>query len=199
MRNNKVWIIWSGLVVFGLAFSLFDYKSWKKAETEKFGQGWKGQEKVAEIAPLIGPYVNKVWSARIKYPKDWTIKENMDYSESNLYKKPLPAVNQREQIVEFSNPTNSISINVLGEVMPNDDLVDIVTKEAVGIAEDREYKNSDRAKFIVVHWKSPSEVKYKAYAKNSEVVYILESKSSLMEASLMQKTLMAVLEAFVPI
>lgn len=199
MRNNKVWIIFGILIIFGIIFSVFDYKAWKKAETEKFGQGWVGQEKVAEIAPLVGPYVNKVWNARIKYPKDWILKENFDYSETNRFKKPLPAANQRVQIVDFSNPANSISINVLGEVMPNEDLGDIVTKEAVGIAEDREYKNSDRAKFIVVHWNSPSEVKYRAYAKNSEVVYIIESKSSLMEASLMQKTLMSVLEAFVPI
>lgn len=199
MRNNKLWIIWAGLVVLGVSFSVIDYKAWRKAETDKYGQGWGGQEQVAEIAPLVGPYVNKVWRARIKYPQDWKVSENVEYSESNIYRKPLPKTNKRAEVVEFTNPTQSISIKVWGEIIPNKDLVDIVTKEAVGITGDREYQNSGRAKFTVVHWKSQSEVKYRAYAKNSGMVYIIESKSSLMEASLMQKTLMSVLEAFVPI
>lgn len=197
MINNKIWVFWSIAVVLGILFSIGDYRAWKKAETEKYGQGWSGQGRVVEIAPLIGPYVNKIWEVRIKYPKDWTFKENKDYSETNIYKKPLPIPNRRVSIIEFFNSTKSMSINVLGEVVPKMDLVDIVTKEAVGISGDREYKNTDRAKFTVIRWESPSEIKYKAYAKKFKVVYIIEAKGSPMEASLLQKTLMSILEAFV--
>ena len=199
MRYNKVWVIWGILVFVGVLFSVKDYKTWKRAETEKYGQGWAGQEKIVETAPLTGPYVNKIWRFRIKYPKDWTIKENVDYSESNPYRKALPSAGRKFQVIEFSNPNQSMTIAVWGETVVNRDLVDIVTERAIGIAGDREYRNNEKAKFTVIHWESSVEVKYQAFLKNADVVLTIEGKGALAESSLMSKTLMIMLEAFVPL
>lgn len=60
-------------VVAGIAYTIVDYRSWKRIETENYGHGYND---VAEPAlKLTKLYQNDIMRVRAKYPEGWTVTE----------------------------------------------------------------------------------------------------------------------------
>lgn len=86
-RNDKmalsmrIKIIIALLLVVGIGFSIWDYRSWRKEETRNFGQG-PGSTSVA----LTRIYQNDEWGVRLKYPEGWDIEKTVRFerTEKNL-------------------------------------------------------------------------------------------------------------------
>lgn len=68
-RSTLIWAVVALAVAAGIAFSVADYLSWKRLETQKFGQGWADLQSAAR--PLTWEYTDAELGMKMILPAEW--------------------------------------------------------------------------------------------------------------------------------
>ena len=129
---TKKWLLVWGLVLFGIMFTFWDYRNYRKIETENYGHGPGDQLVSWEVDQL---YQDEIRRFRIKYPKE------LKLDEKNL---------------TFSN--NEVSANVSVREKTNGTLKDWEDKEIASFAKneqmygERSYENTERTNMTVINF-----------------------------------------------
>lgn len=94
------------LLAVGIAFSVWDYKSWRNEETKNFGQGPGGVS-----VTLTQIYQNDEWGVRMKYPEGWRIEEAVKFERTE---KNLPDIVDEEiaKIGKLDREPDHIDTNI---------------------------------------------------------------------------------------
>ena len=71
-RLNKKWILIGGLVLAGVLFTFWDYRNYRKIETENYGHGPGAKIVTWKIDRL---FQNEIAGVRIKYPEELKLDE----------------------------------------------------------------------------------------------------------------------------
>ncbi len=129
--------------VIGVIGSIGEYRNWRKEETTNYGQGWAQTKALKDPETLVGPYVNELQSYRIRYPKNWKLKEDKQSTTFYLDSKSIRV----ERV--------TISMN----------FPDFVDRQAQNVIRDRDYTDS----LVVLTFDG----KQKALSQKGNMVYIL--------------------------
>lgn len=129
--------------VFGVFGSIWEYRNWRKEETTNYGQGWQETKALKEPETLVGPYVNELQKYRIRYPKNWNIKED---KQSTIFYLDRKSIRVERVTISMNFP-------------------DFVDSEAQNIIRDRDYSDS----LVVLTFDG----KQKALSQKGNVVYIV--------------------------
>ena len=100
------------LGLFGLFGSIWEYKTWRREETSNYGQGWEQTKVLKESETLVGPYINEKQGFRIRYPKNWQVKEDKVSTAFYLDSKSIQ-VKQITTNLNFPDLVDSLASGVI--------------------------------------------------------------------------------------
>lgn len=137
-----------------MGISVWDYGRWRKAETEKYGQGPEGAgyKLEANSYKLDRVYQNKKMGVRIRYPSELVVKENKDQ-------------------VEFGE---KIKMSVRET---NQNLVDVADEEAdkLKLTREREYVNAGPVAITILTWEEGGETRQRALTVNGKTMIVIDA------------------------
>ncbi|TSC87922.1 MAG: hypothetical protein G01um101416_237 [Microgenomates group bacterium Gr01-1014_16] len=105
-------IIVALLLVVGVGFSVWDYKSWRREEIREYGKGPKINVQSSMFnVQLTEIYQNDELGIRLKYPADWEIEKNLKIEKSG---KNLPDLVDEEvaRLGKLDREPDHVSTNV---------------------------------------------------------------------------------------
>ncbi len=154
----------------GIVFSIQDWRQWRHIELDKYGQG-TGQIAYPTASPLGRLYSHSLGKFRLKYPQNWTITENKQFTDPKTAKFPL-FLGQRVQLVSFDSPESTARIIVWEESAQGIDLPNFINHESQGVTKDREFVNTDFANMTVLTWENSSVRQLAISAKGDRILLI---------------------------
>lgn len=116
------------LGLLGLFGSIREYINWRREETSKYGQGWEQTKVLKDPETLVGPYINEKQKYRIRYPKNWQVKE--DKTGTTFFLGELS--------IQIKPVTTSLNFP------------DFVDSQASGVTRDREYLNITDLNLVIL-------------------------------------------------
>ncbi|MBI5358715.1 hypothetical protein HZB69_03790 [Candidatus Amesbacteria bacterium] len=139
MKNLLIGVIG----VIGVIGSIREYQNWKREETANYGQGWEQTKVLKESETLVGPYINEKQGFRIRYPKNWLVREDKTSTAFYLDNKSI-------QIKQISTNLN---------------FPDYVDSLASGVIRDRDYVES----WVILTFEGSQ----KALTQKSNKIYLI--------------------------
>ncbi len=161
------------LLVAGVAFSLWDYVQWHRAEFGRLGQG-----PIAGPTPtpqaLARPWQSDWVGIRLAPPQGWSVQPGAGDSKAW---SSLP-LGQRVQVVQFSHPPAQLS---LGAEKYVSDLTAAVAAEVATLpllSGDRQYINTDQASLVVLTWQKETNTYQEAILVSKGKLVVMESQAA---------------------
>ena len=108
MKNLLIGMI----VVIGVIGSIREYQNWRREETANYGQGWEQTKVLKESETLVGPYINEKQGFRIRYPKNWSVREDKTSTTFYLDNKSIQ-IKQISTNLNFPDYVDSLASGVI--------------------------------------------------------------------------------------
>ncbi len=138
VQEKRNWVVVAVILIIGVMFTLWDYKQWRHAELDRFGQGWADVGQAArEITRM---YQGDLAEYRMRIPQEWKILQKESENRG------LKIVGEG---VEITSSVTERAGNLA-------DLVDARVMELKGrgipLRQEREYINSEKINLTVLTW-----------------------------------------------
>ena len=150
------------LIIGGMIFTVWDYRTWKKEETNLYGLGKPVETGFSPALGLEGIFTDQVARIRVKYPGEWKMRSNPE-----LEKRGAKLSSKKIEVMEVEMGGVKIAVSVQ-EI--KEDLPVVADRMAVGISQERDYITSATAAWTILTW----EGRQVAVAKRDNRLYTVE-------------------------
>jgi len=161
-RNNLIWIAIGLLILVGTVMSWYDYRVWRHAETDNFGQSSQAEIGVSSAVELALPVASLLGEVRVKPPEGWLVKENLEYVSTAQKSAILPS-NSLAELLKFSEPNGGAKIVIYAQ-KTSADLTALADLAAKGATEDRRYINTGSISMTILTWANSQQITQKVLA-----------------------------------
>ncbi len=194
--KKAVWFIIGILLVTGTGVTVADYRSWQKAETAKYGQGWNDLKKPALGLTLM--YQNDAAGVRMRLPGEWKVTENPVFMRGNIRKGADPVTVQPQKVAEINGLMTvkiSYSVGNLTDIVAGE--VKKITAAGFRLSRDWEYVNTEKINLTVITWQETDAngnvfVKQRAMAKKGNKLLEIDSAAGFENWDVWENTILAV-------
>ena len=161
--TNRPWLLVIGsLVMAGMIFTVWDYRTWKKEEINLYGLGKPVETGFSPALGLEGIFTDQVARIRVKHPGGWKMRSNPE-----LEKRGARLSSKKIEVMEVEMGGVKIAVSVQ-EI--KEDLPVVADRMAVGISQERDYITSATAAWTILTW----EGRQVAVAKRDNRLYTVE-------------------------
>ena len=154
MQKSIAYVIVAALLVFGICFSIWDYRDWWKIERERYGQGPQEGQGLSPAGKLVGPVASSFGKFRLRVPESW---DKLESKEVLRFKHPFAQRGVYPTLTAWSEKTQL-------------DLPQATDAEAkkYTLTQELDYINTDTTSIVVLTWTDGELTKQQAMAKKND-------------------------------